>query len=133
MAKLDGKAEFTTDLDVQLKRGSDSIWIIRMPLLYYSPKYGDIEIKAGFETDFASVPRLPIAYALWGNKTHREPVLHDFAFCKDSGFTFKQANDLFLEAMTCTGKPRYIRYPMYWAVCAFSYPCFHRRNVDDKL
>jgi hypothetical protein len=32
-----------------------------------------IEIETGFETDFASVPRLPIVYTLWGNQTHREP------------------------------------------------------------
>jgi len=131
---------FETELDARLKSNSDSIWIIRSPLVYYSKLFGRNEVLEGFECDFASVPRIPIVYSLWGNRAHREGVLHDWAFRKDAinpktgkPFTFMEANRLFLEAMECRGKSFYIRYPMYSAVCAFSYWHYHKRSVGDRL
>lgn len=110
------------------------------PLVYYSKLFGRCEAGKGFECDFASVPRLPIVYSVWGNRAHREGVLHDWAFRKNAinpktgkPFTFMEANRLFLEAMECRRKPFYIRYPMYSAVCAFSYWHYHKRLVEDKL
>ncbi len=139
MARLEGKSRFTTELDARLK-DDDKIWILDASLGYLSALFGDLEVKKGFETDFASVPRVPIAFWLYGNRAHREGVLHDWAFRKDAinpktgkPFTFMEANRLFLEAMAARGKPFYVRYPMYSAVCAFSYPCFHKRSVEDKL
>lgn len=132
---------FETELDARLKDGRDeSIWIIRGTLVYHSKLFGRNEVLEGFECDFASVPRIPIVYSLWGNRAHREGVLHDWAFRKDAinpktgkPFTFMEANRLFLEAMECRGKSWYIRYPMYSAVCAFSYWHYHKRLVGDKL
>lgn len=132
---------FETELDARLKDGRDeSIWIIRGPLVYHSKLFGRNEVLEGFECDFASVPRIPIVYSLWGNRAHREGVLHDWAFRKDAinpktgkPFTFMEANRLFLEAMECRGKSWYIRYPMYSAVCAFSYWHYHKRLVGDRL
>lgn len=134
MARDEGRAMFITDLSVRLK-DDDSIWVLESKLVYYSPIIGLIEVPAGFETDFASVPRVPIAFWLYGNKAHREGVLHDALFRKDfmPHVTFMQANKVFLEAMKCRNKPFYVRWPMYSAVCAFSYPCFHKRNIKDEL
>jgi len=126
------EAQFLTALDVRLK--TDEIWVLSHPLRFYSKELDKIiEAPEGFECDFASVPRLPIVYELWGNCTHREPVLHDLGYRKDSGLTFSQANKLFLEAMESTGKPFYIRYPMYYAVCVAGYPSFHKLSINDKL
>ncbi len=131
------KARFVSELNCSLK-DDDSIWVLRSRLLYYSAMLDElIEMMAGFEMDFASVPRVPIAYLLYGNRAHREGVLHDWAFRKDAinpktgvPFTFMEANKLFLEAMECRGKPWYVRYPMYSAVCAFSYPHFHKKSIN---
>jgi len=126
------KSQFLTPLDVRLK--TDEIWVLAQHLKFYSKMLDKtIDIEEGFETDFASVPRLPIVYTLWGNQTHREPILHDWGYRKDSGLTFSQANKLFLEAMEATGKPFYIRYPMYYAVCIAGYPSYHRLKIADKL
>jgi len=132
---------FETELDARLKNSRrESIWIIMASLIYHSMLFGRIEVLEEFECDFASVPRIPIVYSLWGNRAHREGVLHDWAFRKDAinpktgkPFTFMEANRLFLEAMECRGKPFYIRYPMYSAVCAFSYGHFHKRLIGCKL
>ena len=128
------KATFITELDVRLMEG-DKVWMLESPLIYYSPLVGRIQVPAGFYTDFASVPRLPIAFALFGDKAHREGVIHDYLFRKDAipETCFSKANRVFLEAMESRGKSIFVRWPMYLAVCVFSYPCFHKRSVGDKL
>lgn len=122
--------KFTTEFNPTLKHGSDTVWILNSPLVF-----GEIKVPAGFETDLASVPRVPIIYALWGARAHREAVIHDFLFRKDSDplMGFIEANKVFLEAMKSRGKPFYIRYPMYWGVCIGSYGCFHKRVVKAIL
>lgn len=37
-------------------------------------------IPAGYETDFASVPRLPLAYLVAGNTAHKAALLHDYLY-----------------------------------------------------
>lgn len=134
MAAGNKSPAFLTDLDVRLK-DDDTVWVVNSPLEYYSPLVGLISVPAGFETDFASVPRVPVAFWFYGNRAHREGVIHDYLFRSDSvpSVRFNIANEVFLEAMECRKKPWYVRYPMYSAVCAFSYPCFHKRKVGDKL
>ncbi len=76
---------------------------------------GIVECPAGFVTDFASVPRLPLIYSLFGDRAHHESVPHDFGY--QTHFVPKSIMDsIFLEAMTVRGKPWYIRYPMYAGV-----------------
>lgn len=136
MAKAEKKAYFISELEVKLAKG-DGIWELEAPLAYWSPLVGRIQVPAGFQTDFASVPRVPIAYWLYGARAHREGVIHDYLFRKDCvgscRISFMDANKVFLEAMEARKKPFYVRWPMYAAVCAFSYPCFHKRKVFDKL
>lgn len=142
------KSGFTTDLDVQLKCGSDKIWIVKSPLKYWSkllnrllvvPHWFESEAAPTenllFETDFASVPRLPIAYDLYGDRAHREGVLHDAMYRIDfpGNITFMQANRVFLEAMKSTGKPFYVRWPMFMAVCVGGYPSYHKKKMSDQI
>lgn len=123
-------AKFLTDLDARLKSGSDTVWVLKSSLVY-----GDIEVKEGFETDFASVPRVPLFYALFGDKAHREAVLHDYLYRSDSLplVTRKQADNIFLEAMKARGKSYFVRYGMYWGVRAGGWTAYHKKMVADKL
>ena len=127
-------SEFITELDVRLK-DDDRIWVIYSPLLYMSDVLGRIEVPAGFETDFASVPRIPIVYMLWGDRAHREAVLHDYLYRIDSipCVEFNAANDAFLEAMICRGKSVFVRYAMYRGVCLGGRSSYHKLRVGDKL
>lgn len=167
------KSGFLTTLSADLKEGSDRVWIIDKPLKYWSESLNglsiippwfetikeDTPIQDFFETDFASVPRVPVVYIAWGNRAHREATLHDYNFRTDSviiiysdeargecGYltpgariitrrpvTFLEANSIFLESMQSTGKPAYIRYPMYCGVMLGSYSSYHKRMVKDKL
>ena len=129
-------SEFLTELDFKLSPRKENVFILKSPLVYYSDLLGR-EITAGerFNTDLASVPRIPIIYELWGNRAHYEAVIHDLLFRKDSEpvVSFMMANRIFLEAMECRGKSQHIRYPMFWGVCIGAYPAYHKRKVTDVL
>jgi hypothetical protein len=81
------KVEFLTSLDVRKLAG------VHWRLL--APFAADVDgillrVPAGFVTDFASVPRLPLAYLFAGNRGHRAAVLHDYLY---SGGDFAGARD----------------------------------------
>ena len=129
------KAQFLTELCCRLK-DDDCIWVIDHPLEYYCLILDKkIVIPEGFETDLASVPRVPFIYMFWGSKAHREAVLHDYLYRIDAipKVTFSKANDIFLEAMEARGKPVYVRYPMYWGVKFGGKISYHKKYVNDKL
>ena len=127
-------SKFITELDAMLIK-DDLIWKLERPLIYESDLLGPIMVPAGFETDLASVPRLPLIYTLWGGKAHREGVVHDFLYRLDSDpqATFDQANEVFFEAMQCREKSWYVRYPMWWGVCLGGQSSYHKRKVRDEL
>ena len=126
---------FQNTMLTELKDGSDSIWIFYRPLVFVSKKYGTIEIPIGFETDFSSVPRVPIAYQLWGSRNHREGALHDAVFRADHPLqlSFNACNMLFLEAMESRGVSWWIRYPMYLGVCTGGIFSYRKKKMGDKL
>lgn len=126
-------AKFLTELGVVGL--NDKIWVLTQPLVYKSDLVDVVAVPVGFYTDFASVPRVPVFYTLFGDRAHRESVLHDAMYCIDfpGNISFSTANKIFLEAMEATGKPFYVRYPMYLGVCWGGWPYFHRRNLMDKI
>jgi|SRR3990167_1454751 len=109
-------SKFLTELKVELVAGSDSEWEVMEKLVYHSDLLGsDVVVSSGFVTDFASVPRFPIAYTLYGDRAHREGVVHDYLY--QTHLTTKAiADKIFLEAMKARGKPLWVRWPMYLGV-----------------
>jgi len=127
-------SKFLTGLDIALN--DNGIWVLRSPLIYQSDILCcDVEAPTGFQTDLASVPRLPIVYWFWGGRAHREAVLHDYLFRVDSipVVPFSVANAVFLEAAKSRGKALCIRYPMFWGVWIGGYSSYHKHLVLDKL
>ena len=76
-----------------------------------------IEVPKGFQTDFASVPRIPLAYMLAGGTARRAAVLHDYLYTQQRDREW--ADDVFLAAMEADGVPWWRRKIMYAAVRAF--------------
>ena len=126
---------FQNTLCAELKDGSDKIWILFRPLVFMSRKYGPIETPIGFHTDLASVPRVPIAYQLWGARAHREAVLHDALYRIDHPLqlSYADCNKVFLEAMESRGVSWWIRYPMYAGVCVGGIFSYRKRKMGDTL
>ena len=126
-------AKFLTDLDV--KCIDDGKWVLAAPLGYESDILGLIEVPAGFQTDFASVPRVPFIYEFFGDRAHREAVLHDYLYRIDSipQATYSQANNVFFEAMRESGKGCVVRYGMWWGVVLGGWTAYHKKKVGDQL
>lgn len=96
-------------------------WELMTRLIYWDRNGRTWVVPAGYITDFASVPRLPLAYWLTGDHAHMAAVLHDY-LCTDyypTRMTWREAADLFNEAMQAEGVSRTRRWAMYWAVRLF--------------
>jgi hypothetical protein len=74
-------------------------WENLAPFLYYSTLLRRvIEIPVGFSFDGASVPKLPMAFALFGGRYWRAALIHDF-LCRMRRISREKADLVFLEAM----------------------------------
>jgi hypothetical protein len=104
-------------LKVELLGGNR--WRLLEPLRYDSAVLGcRLTVPDGFETDFASVPRLPLAYLIAGNRFHAPAAVHDFLYSR--GFTTrKEADDVLYEAMRSEGDSRTFAFIVWTAVRTF--------------
>jgi hypothetical protein len=129
-------SEFLSELEIRLVNG-DCIWELDYSLKYKSDLLNcEITVPAGFQTDLASVPRwIPIASNALMGRAHREAVIHDYLYRKDSNPIVSEffANRVFLEAMGLREKPWYVRYPMYLGVCLGGWTSYHKLYVNDRL
>ena len=108
------ESRFLSDLVV--KSLDDATWELTGALIYQSELLNQtIAVPAGFVTDLASVPRVPIIYEIWGDRAHHESVPHDWIY-QTHVFPKELADKCFLEMMTVRLKPWYIKMPMYWGV-----------------
>ncbi|HSV48371.1 MAG TPA: DUF1353 domain-containing protein [Ramlibacter sp.] len=58
-----------------------SIYKLLADLVYSSDRLGrQIRVPAGFVTDYASVPRLPLAFLVAGDTAHEAAVVHDWLY-----------------------------------------------------
>jgi hypothetical protein len=96
-------SRFLTKLVVELVAPYDNDgagnWALREPLQFYSHRLDKVlTVGPDFDTDFASVPRVPLIYANYGNKYHRSATLHD-SLCRTKVVPRDVADKLFLDAM----------------------------------
>ncbi|MCG6540158.1 DUF1353 domain-containing protein [Pseudomonas sp. KSR10] len=90
-------------------------WRLLAPFSYLDPDHGLIEVPAGFITDFASVPRWPLTFALLGQYGHAAAVLHDWLYA--TGNRSREAADrVFLNALRSSGIARWRAYLMFAGV-----------------
>lgn len=126
-------AKFIDPLVVQ--EISDSVFkIVDHDFRYQSDLVKEIiTAYVGFYTDFASVPRLGIMYALLGDRAHEPAVIHD-ALYYYGVTTRKMADDIFLEAMGVKGLPWWQKYPIYSGVRVGGWAAWNaHRKAHDGL
>lgn len=104
---------FKTELRVAKENGT---WRLLTPFVVKSGEALFI-VPEGFETDFASVPRLPFTYAFAGNIGHRSAVVHDFLYA--IGHDRADADEVFRACLEAEGVGAFKRGLMYAAVRAF--------------
>lgn len=116
-------SRYLTSLDVRLisdsTNGGSGAWMLVSPLLYESDVAGRIiEVPVAFETDFASVPRMPIVFDLMGDTAHAAAVLHDYLYT--TGEVSRATADAVLrEAIIVSGIAQWKAWTMWAAVRTF--------------
>lgn len=111
-------AKFLTRLRVEELEDASAdgrgTWQLLTTLAYKSDVADTVFIvPTGFITDFASVPRIPIAYMLTGGTAHAAAVVHDFLYTTHE-VTRAMADAVFREAIIASGGARW-RAWMMWA------------------
>ena len=111
-------SKFLTELDVKLVSDATNsgrgTWQLLSPLEYQSDVAGrTFIVPVGFQTDFASVPRVALAFALCGDSAHAASVIHDAIY------TFHWvprdvADAVLREAALVSGVPKW-RAALLWA------------------
>lgn len=92
-------------------------WRLRIPFVYASDLLGrEITVEPGFITDYASVPRVPILYWLFGDSAHEAAVLHDWLYHHHEICDEETADKVLLEAMHVEGIPRWRAWCIYQGV-----------------
>jgi hypothetical protein len=125
-------SKFITELQTRLLN-DDTVWVLDKILVYDSDLLKcRIIVPEGFQTDFASVPKVPIAYMFFGNRAHREAVIHDYLYRTNSipVATRAQADGVFYEAMKLRGKSFFVRWCMWGGVRLGGWTAFHSYDVD---
>jgi hypothetical protein len=107
---------FLTTLDCRQIDEFDGLWELLAPLAYDSQLLGRVvTVPAGFRTDFASVPRIPIFYLAEGGKGNKAAVVHDWAYTTQM-VDRKTADMLLREALIASGYSKATAAMFYAAV-----------------
>lgn len=86
-------------------------------------------IPAGFTTDLASVPRVPLAYGMFGGRARRAAILHDFLY--ERRYPREAADLAFREAMR--GEvPDWARWVM-WSAVRVGGAGYYREKVQARV
>lgn len=76
-----------------------------------------VVVHAGFETDLASVPRVPVVYLLVGSRGHHAAILHDYLYSSKL-VTRAEADAIYFEALRASGVNYILASMMYAGVRA---------------
>jgi len=71
-------ASFATPLDVRKVEGEDALWELLATLAYAGKYAAQVEVPAGYVTDFASVPRLLWVLFPQSGRWDKAAVVHDY-------------------------------------------------------
>lgn len=110
---------FLSKLCVERVAPGAADWILTSELAFASDVLNRIIIvPVGFVTDFASVPRLPLAYLLFGGVADEAAVIHDYLYSTGQ-CSRKLADDVFAEASKACGASTFQRGAMWLGVRLF--------------
>lgn len=86
-------------------------------------------VPVGFKTDLASVPRLPGAFLLFGDRARRAGILHDYLY--STGSDREYADEAFLAVMRQEVGDSLSRRAMWAGVRAFGW-LFHKAKPKES-
>jgi len=123
-------SSFTENLTVTKQKHGWKVW--RKFTYYVKEKGGEeITVPLGFETDFASVPRLFWIIIPPDGIYTQAAVLHDYLYSKagkliNKNYTRRESDGIFLQAMQILGVSWWRRVTMHRAVRGFGWKPWNR-------
>ena len=110
-------SELVTECISDTAASGRGFWKIHEPFTYQSDVLGEtITVEPGFITDYASIPRLPFFYFLFGDTSHQAAVLHDWLFHNHAVCDEDTANLVLREAAEVEGIAHWRKMCIYLAV-----------------
>lgn len=126
------KSQFLTPLKVELVDQRKGLWRLTAPLVFWSGFFGqEIEVPAGFVTDFASVPRIPVAYLLAGGDFQAPATLHDYLY-RSGIVTRAIADGMLSEACVVSGVPTWRTFIAWLGVRLFGWAHYRKGEQDEQ-
>jgi hypothetical protein len=88
-----------------------------------------VDVAVGFQTDFASIPRMFwVVLPKWGRYGNAS-IIHDWLYWSQER-SRKESDDIFLEAMGVLQVGPFKKHVIYWAVRAFGGIAWLRNQAD---
>ena len=127
-------SSFTRKLVVSLEPNGKR-WKLEELFEYYTDLLGErktFTVPAGFETDFASIPKplLALPFIRWRHKFNKAAVIHDWLYYTKE-VDRKTADRIFLEALLVLGIPRWKAYLFYAAVRLFGWTHWEKKKLQE--
>lgn len=116
---------FTSILKVQLINNSGKKWQLLEDFTFNDDVHGIITVPAGFSTDFASVPRIPVVFELVGDRGHAAATLHDYLY-STAMFSRHETDLILLRALRSTKVGKIRSYLMYYGVRSFGWMFYNK-------
>lgn len=110
---------FRNNLKVELDNNRDKCAIV-IEDLHYEYKSEVITVPAGFKTDFASVPRIPIIFEVVGDRGMAAATVHDWLY-QTGAMGRKESDKVLLQALRDTKVGKFRSYLMYFGVRGFGW------------
>jgi hypothetical protein len=99
----------------------DGLWDHQEPFGFRAADGAEYWAKRGHRTDFCSVPRVPLAYEMLGNRARKAGSIHDMLYGPDrpAGMTREKADALLREMLVLDGVGQCEAEQFYLAVRMF--------------
>ncbi len=111
----------------------DGKWVLTAPLIYQSDVAGrTFVVPRGFQTDLASVPRLPVIYLLTGDTASQAAALHDHLYSSHE-VPRAMADAVLREASEVIGVPAWRRWAMWAGVRIGGASHWEPAPADDQV
>jgi len=113
-------SKFLNKLQLQVADNVDNgKWVLTAALVYQSDvARRTFIVPKGFQTDLASVPRLPVVFLLTGDTSDEAAAVHDYLYSSHE-VTREMADQVLREASQATGVPGWRRWMMWAGVRVF--------------
>ena len=108
-------SSFTEGLQLELLPDGKTFELLKPFYFYFVEGINEgVTVPAGFQTDFASIPRLFTPLIQKMGKHSKASVLHDYLYSEPKFRSRKECDMIFLDALKAAGVSKVKRMAMYY-------------------